>query len=54
LRRAAAIALVRFGPDARTALPELRKALNSTDVELRLAAAEAVLAIERKPRPKEL
>ena len=40
--------------EAKAALPELRKALQSTDPELRLAAAEAVLSIERKPRLKDL
>jgi HEAT repeat protein len=54
LRIAAASGLVRFGPDARPALPELIKAVMSTDPELRLAAAEAILAIDRKPRLKDL
>jgi hypothetical protein len=35
-------------------LPELRKAVLSDDPDLRLAAAEAILAIERVPRMKEL
>ena len=54
LRRVAAAGLVRFGPDAKTALPELRQAVLSDDQDLRLAAAEAILAIERVPRIKEL
>jgi HEAT repeat protein len=54
LQRAAAAGLTRFGPDARAALPELRQAVLSDDQELRLAAAEAILAIERVPRVKEL
>jgi HEAT repeat protein len=54
LQRAAAAGLTRFGPDAKAALPELRQAVLSDDQELRLAAAEAILAIERVPRIKEL
>jgi HEAT repeat protein len=54
LHRVAAAGLTRFGPDAKAALPELRKAVLSDDPDLRLAAAEAILAIERVPRMKEL
>jgi len=54
LQRVAAAGLSRFGPDAKAALPELRKAVLSDDPELRLAAAEAILAIERVTRIKEL
>jgi hypothetical protein len=54
LQRVAAAGLTRFGPDAKAALPELRKAVLSDDAELRLSAAEAILAIERVPRMKEL
>jgi HEAT repeat protein len=54
LRRAAAAGLVRFGPDARPALPELRRALSDPDQDLRIAAAEAILAIERPARLKDL
>jgi HEAT repeat protein len=54
LRRAAATGLSRFGPAAKAALPELRAAALSDDPDLRLAAAEAILAIERMPRIKEL
>ena len=54
LRRAAATGLVRFGAAAKAALPELRKALADNDFELRLAAAEAILAIEQKGKFKEL
>jgi HEAT repeat protein len=54
LRRAAAAGLTRFGPDAKAALPELRKAVLSDDPDLRLAAAEAILSIERTPKLKEL
>jgi hypothetical protein len=50
----AAAGLTRFGPNAKAALPELRKAVLSDDPELRLAAAEAILAIERVARMKEL
>ncbi|HEX3149154.1 MAG TPA: HEAT repeat domain-containing protein [Gemmataceae bacterium] len=52
--RVAATGLVRFGPAAKAALPELRKAIQSTDPELRLAAAEAILAIEGRRPLKEL
>jgi HEAT repeat protein len=54
LQRVAAAGLTRFGANAKAALPELRKAVLSDDPELRLAAAEAILAIERGPRTKEL
>lgn len=54
LQRVAAAGLTRFGANAKAALPELRKAVLSDDPELRLAAAEAILAIERVPRTKEL
>jgi HEAT repeats len=54
LQRAAAAGLIRFGPDAKAALPELRNAVLSDDPELRLSAAEAILSIERIPRIKDL
>jgi HEAT repeat protein len=53
LRRAAAAGFVRFGPKARPALDDLRNALASDDSELRLAAAEAVLAIEVRVKPRD-
>jgi HEAT repeats len=52
--RVAATGLVRFGSAAKAALPELRKAILSSDPELRLAAAEAILAIEGPRKLKEL
>ncbi|WP_020469208.1 HEAT repeat domain-containing protein [Zavarzinella formosa] len=53
LARAAAVALGRYGPPAKSAVPSLRKALSSTDQELRLAAGEALLLIENPKKPKD-
>ncbi len=50
LKRVAAIGLARFRADAKPALPDLRVALTNADPELRISAAEAILAIERQPR----
>ena len=46
LARAAAVALGRYGVKAKDAIPSLRKALRSSDQDLRLAAGEALLLIE--------
>lgn len=54
LRREAAGAMVRFGPSAKAALPALRKAVASPDPGLRLTAAEAIFAIERAGKLKDL
>jgi HEAT repeat protein len=53
VQRAAATALVRFGPAAKSALPILRTTVVSDDADLRLAAAQAILAIEKTRSAKD-
>jgi HEAT repeat protein len=45
VRLAAAMALERYGPAARAALPELIRAMRASDAELRVAAMRAVAVI---------
>jgi HEAT repeat protein len=47
-RKPACEVLAAIGPDARAALPELRRYLNSVDIALALAARDAIRAIEGK------
>ena len=53
LAKQAAVALGGYGSDAKAAAPELRKALSSSDQELRLAAGEALLLIASPKKPKD-
>lgn len=53
LARSAAVALGQFGPSAKNAVPGLREATKSDDLELRLAAGEALLKIEAPSKARD-